>query len=42
MNERKEQNYVSPSMSVVLIETEQAIMAASIEQLGNWEEDQEW
>ena len=34
--------YVSPEMEVVFIELEQNLMAASLERLGSWNEEQEW
>lgn len=40
--DKNQNNYISPEMEVVFIELEQNLMAASLERLGSWNEEQEW
>ena len=42
MTKNNENTYEAPEVKVIILELEQCIMAASIEQLGNWADDQEW
>lgn len=40
--DNKQNNYISPEIEIVLIELEHNLMAASLEKLGSWNEEQEW
>jgi hypothetical protein len=40
--DKNQNNYISPEIEIVLIELEQNLMAASLERLGSWNEEQEW
>ena len=42
MKQRKEEIYIAPSMEVISIEVEQAILSASIENIGGRNEDMDW
>ena len=42
MNNKNEKTYISPEVEVMVIETEQSILSASLEKLGDIFDDQDW